>query len=571
MTQKRLFDFFGYFFKQIKLKAIQAFVLNIVLGLISGVSLMLLIPFLHLVGLTETGSSTAITRFFESLFGAIHIKLTLESVLVLYVLVIFVHASLTRFQTILNGKILNVFIHRLSVRVYRAVSYSQWQFLLQEKLSDLAQNLSSGIQKVGTGTQQSIQMMSGLFLVVFHLVIAFLLSPPLTGFVLLFLLIMVLFLRRYNQKSHDLGFKFKESQKGIYSAILELLQGMKTAFAFGMEEKFNEEFIDLSMQRTRHLIQFQKVHTYNQFLYQTLAAVAISLFFYVSIKVFTLPLARLFLLLYIFSRLLPKFSQLHQQYQHVLNMLPMFDELLALEKRCLAAGRSQHVREYTVSFCKAIQLENIYFRYHQNQKDVLKGVDLTIRYNQMTALTGPSGGGKTTVADIVLGLLTPSEGRVLIDGVVLDTDHLRNWGQKIGYVPQEPFLFHATIRENLIWVRPEATEEDLWHALELAAAKHFVENLQDGLDSHVGDKGQCLSGGERQRICLARALLVQPEILILDEATSHLDTENEQTIMQAIHQLQGKMTMLVIAHRQSTIANADVLYQIEKGRVVSGK
>ena len=138
-------------------------------------------------------------------------------------------------------------------------------------------------------------------------------------------------------------------------------------------------------------------------------------------------------------------------------------------------------------------------------------------------------------------------------------------------MPQEPFLFHATIRENLIWVRPEATEADLWKALDLAAAKNFVESLEDGLDTYVGDKGQRLSGGERQRICLARALLVQPEILIFDEATSHLDIENERIIMKAIHKLQGKVTMLVIAHRLSTIEDADVLYQIEDGRVISRK
>lgn len=567
MTQKKLVEFFRYFLGQIQVKAVQAFFLNIVLGLISGVSLMLLIPFLHLVGLTEGGTPTGITRIFESIFHFFRVELTLESVLVLYVLVVFAYALLNRMQIVLNGKILNVFIHRLSVRIYRAVSYSQWQFLLQEKLSDLAQNLSSGIQKVGMGTQQSIQMISGLFLTVFHMAIALILSPPLTGFVLFFLIMMVLFLRRYNKKSHDLGFLFKESQKGVYSAILELLQGMKTALAFGMEDKFNQEFVDLSMQRTRHIIQFQKVHTYNQFLYQTLAAVAISLFFYISIKVFALPLAKLFLLLYIFSRLLPKFSQLHQQYQQILNMLPMFDELLDLEKRCLAAGRSQSAEKVAIPFRESIRLENVKFKYHENQKDVLTGVNLIIRHHEMTALTGPSGGGKTTIADIVLGLLTPSEGRVLIDGSALNASQLRAWRQKIGYVPQEPFLFHATIRENLTWVHPQATEEELWNALEQAAAKDFVQAFPEKLDTYVGDKGQRLSGGERQRICLARALLVQPKILIFDEATSHLDTENEKAILQAIGRLQGKVTLLVIAHRLSTIENADVVYQIEKGRV----
>ncbi|MHC1727795.1 MAG: ABC transporter ATP-binding protein [Syntrophobacteraceae bacterium] len=183
-------------------------------------------------------------------------------------------------------------------------------------------------------------------------------------------------------------------------------------------------------------------------------------------------------------------------------------------------------------------------------------------------MVGQSGSGKTTVADLIMGLSEPSEGTIFIDEKPLAGDLVYNWRSSIGYVPQETFLFHDTIRRNLSLVRPEATEEELWEALRLAAADTFVSALPEGLDTVVGDRGIRLSGGERQRIALARALLRKPTVLILDEATSSLDMENEQRVLEAIEGLHGELTMVVIAHRLSTIRKADNIVVMEKGRIV---
>ena len=198
---------------------------------------------------------------------------------------------------------------------------------------------------------------------------------------------------------------------------------------------------------------------------------------------------------------------------------------------------------------------------------VLNGVDLAIPAGRTTAVVGPSGAGKSTVADMVVGLLMPTSGRITIDGVPLAGAHIPPWRRRLGYVNQDTFLFHESIRENLRIVRPDATDEQLWTALHNASAA-FVEALPDGLDTVVGDRGVRLSGGERQRIALARALLRNPTMLILDEATSALDPENERVIQHAIERMAGQLTILVIAHRLASVRSADVIHVMEAGHVV---
>jgi ATP-binding cassette subfamily C protein len=195
-------------------------------------------------------------------------------------------------------------------------------------------------------------------------------------------------------------------------------------------------------------------------------------------------------------------------------------------------------------------------------------VNLTIPARQVTAICGPSGAGKSTLADLLLGLLQPSAGRILIDGEPLAGSRLHAWRQSIGYVPQETFLFHDTVRANLLWARPEATESEVRAALRAAAAAEFVSQLPDGLDTVTGDRGVRLSGGERQRLALARAILRQPSLLVLDEATSSLDTQNEQFIQQALERLHGELTIVIIAHRLSTVRVADQIIVLKGGRMV---
>lgn len=216
-------------------------------------------------------------------------------------------------------------------------------------------------------------------------------------------------------------------------------------------------------------------------------------------------------------------------------------------------------------FHTSLELRNISFRYSEELGYVLKNVNLTIKKGQAIALIGTSGAGKSTLADILLGLLIPQEGGVYMDGDKI-TDIPERWAATIGYVPQSVFLADISIRENVAFgERVENIDDDrVREALERAELKEFIDTLPEGMETAVGDRGVRLSGGQRQRIAIARALYHRPEILVLDEATSALDNETETAIMSAIDSLQGQVTMIIVAHRLTTVRNCDVIYEVNQ-------
>jgi ATP-binding cassette subfamily C protein len=272
----------------------------------------------------------------------------------------------------------------------------------------------------------------------------------------------------------------------------------------------------------------------------------------------------------VFARLSPKVSSIQHYVQHISNSLPAYREASLMLSRFETAAEppcQSSVRPLQLK--SAIRFSRVSFSYNGSMESLaLRRINLVIPAHKTIAIVGPSGSGKTTLADLILGLLSPIEGTIFIDERLLSGEWVHIWRSSIGYVPQETFLFHDTVRGNLLWAKRDATEGELWTALELAAAKAFVSALPNGLDTVLGDRGIRLSGGERQRIALARALLRKPTLLLLDEATSSLDTENEQRIQDAIEGLHGELTMVVIAHRLSTIRRADSIMVLDRGQVV---
>jgi len=271
--------------------------------------------------------------------------------------------------------------------------------------------------------------------------------------------------------------------------------------------------------------------------------------------------------LLVLFRMLPAIGQLNSARSQLANVGPSVVVVSEFLRRDDKPFMHSGHRPYT-PLQSGIEFKSLSFTYPGHPKQVLNEIDLYLKKGTTLALVGASGAGKSTLADLLPRFYDPTSGSIQIDGHDLKTLEIKSFRRRLGIVSQDTFLFNATVRENLIYGRPQATDEEIEDAMHRANAYEFIEALPQGLNTLIGDRGVLLSGGQRQRLAIARALLQDPDILILDEATSALDTISERLVQKAIDELSRDRTTLVIAHRLSTVQNADQIAVLDQGRVV---
>lgn len=365
--------------------------------------------------------------------------------------------------------------------------------------------------------------------------------------------------------SYRFGQKNTETGNVLIGTISEILSAARLVLGFGRQEQSRNRSLFAFDQLIHATLRSQTLDAALIALYQPLGIVSAIVALGVALQQGS-PVAEMAALLWSLLRTLPILGQLMSANVSINSFLPSYEQLASL------CGKAEQVKEIEgkrlfTRLESGIVLKNLDFAY-PGRLQTLQGINLIIRKGKMTALVGESGSGKSTITDLVLGLQIPERGEVLLDGVSLGEWKQNSFRERIGYVPQDPLLFHSSIRDNLLWSFPQGTEVDLWEACRRANAEAFIKQLPQGIDTVVGDRGVQLSGGQRQRIALARALLRKPELLILDEATSSLDSESEQLIQESINNmLKQETTILIVAHRLSTISKANYVYVLREGHV----
>jgi len=569
MRSMALREYLKSFFHYAGLRSFAAVGLLIALGFAEGVGLLLLIPFLQLIGITDsapTGIALVVSRVWQDT----GLPLSLPAVLCVWAAIVSLCAVMQRWSTLLNSRVSHAFTRGLRNELCERMARVQWLRFTREKQSEINHVATANLSSVETGTYGLFVVISTSLVVGVHIVIAFSLSVPMTCVALGGSAVLLLILRPLNRQSYRLGEDWRRTMSDLYGLLMDHLSGMKLAKSFGAEERHIKSFTVLSCDLEGQANRFAGVLASTHMWHEIGSVGVLGLFFYVAVEWLKIPAATLLILVYLFARIVPQFSWMQRTWQTLLNTLPAYAAVLKLLESFGDAEEprpSGPVRPLELN--KGIEFRGISFRYDKSEtRSVLEKIDLFFPALNTTVILGPSGGGKSTLADLLIGLLEPDEGEILIDGKRLEGDLIHAWRRSVGYVPQESLLFHMTIRENLLWADPTATEEDLKEVLKLAAADEFIARLPHGLDTPVGDRGVRISGGERQRIALARALLRKPTVLLLDEATNQLDPENERRILDALEGLRGKMTVIFISHRLSAARCADRVVTIDRGQVL---
>lgn len=543
--------------------------LLVAVALLEASGLLLLMPLVELLGLGEVQAAAGLAKVWRKVFSGLGVTPGFELVLCSFVGLLVLQAVLRRLADHHNARIEASYTAHLRDRLYAALVNARWLAFTRLRAADLTRALTQEVDHAGFAAQQGVTLAGLVGLALVHLVVALLLSPPLTALALGCGVAVALALRPLNRRAHEAGKVGQQCRAEMSAAIAEHLAGFKVAKSHGRGGHHLELFRRATHAIAEHFVASRHVFSASRVFFELAGWVALMAFLYVAVAWARLGTAQLVLMVFVFTRLLPRIGAIQSTWQHIVHYQPAFDAVEKLRAELEAAREELAEGTPALELRREVRLENVSFHYDPaGERAAVRNVSLALPARRMTALVGASGAGKSTLADLVLGLLTPTAGRVLVDGEPLDAARLAAWRNSIGYVPQEPFLFHDTIRANLLWARPGATEDELQTVLRAAAAAEFVARLPQGLDTVVGDRGVRLSGGERQRLTLARALLRRPALLLLDEATSSLDNENERFVQAAIEKLQGELTIVVIAHRLSTVRHADQVVVLADGQVV---
>ena len=552
---------FRYFFSAYPWRSTMMLAALTAAALAEGVGIATLLPLIGIV-IDADAVDGVLTRQVEQLFGLLGMKLSLGAVLVVIVSALTLKSLLMLLAMAQVGYAAAHAAMDLRLAFVRALLRAQWMHVVAWKAGELASAVSVEPGRAAHAYVAACRFLSGGIQLVVYLTLAVAISWEIVLAALVVGSLGVAVLNRLVTISRRAGEHQTHLQKSFMIRLLQTLDGMKPLKAMAMEESVKPP-IEADV---RNLNKALRVIVVSR---ETLAeshefirALAVAGGLYLFVAVWSQPVDGLLVLALLFARTLQRTSQLQAQYQAVAENKSAF----AFVRSTIAAAeqaREPGLGGTAPRLTSAISLRDVRFSYGQGY--VLDDVSMAMPAGSFVAVVGPSGSGKTTVADLVIGLLRPQRGEVWIDDLPMREVDAKAWRDMIGYVPQETSLFHDTIMANIVLGNPDIPRTDVESALRRAEAWDFVAALPDGMDTVVGERGARLSGGQRQRIAIARALIRNPALLILDEATTALDPETEAEIVATIRQLAGKLTVLSISHQPAMQRAADIVYRLDKG------
>lgn len=464
---------------------------------------------------------------------------------------------------------------RLSTKLLKSYMKEPYSFHLNKNISVLQRSIQVDTERFSNGILHFLEMLAEVFVCITIFIYLFFVSKSITimigGLLLLCVSIFYVISKKYSLKW---GREAQQHNAMLLQWMNQSIGGVKELKVLNREECFIENY-DKEMKKFVRVMRFSRIiGVVPKYIIEMvsmsgmLLAVIIKLLFgkHASMSTFVPELAVFAVAAF---RLLPSVGRINEHMSAFLNAIPSLDLIYNDIKEVENIPENDAVRDDSWKFNSVVKVENLSFHYEDSDVDVISNVSFDIKKGQTVAFIGSSGAGKSTMVDILLGLHKPYRGHVYADE--LDVfKNLPTWQKEIGYIPQSIYLSDDTIRNNIAFgiFEKDIDETALNNALEKAQLKEFTDSLPDGLDTIVGDRGVRLSGGQRQRIGIARALYHNPEILVLDEATSALDGDTETAVMEAIDNLKGQKTIIIIAHRLTTIRNADVIYEIGDGNVI---
>lgn len=564
------------FTKKEKIHLAGVFILILIGSLMELLGVSVFLPFIQVMMEPERVQNDISLRYFYNLF---HFETTDQFLIALGALICVVYILKNTWLTVMQNCMLKFSYTtrmHLATKLLSTYMAEPYTFHLNRNISELQRSLQYDIGQFMQLINASLQVLAEVAVVICLGIYLFYTSPTISlvimGLVVVCVGLFTLISKKYSRR---IGKQNEAYNAQLYQWINQSLGGIKEVKVLNREKFFVDSYKDVYKRLIKGARTNEMLATIPKYILETVCIVGMIIAVIGKLLWGRRDLTAFVVQMSAFAvaafRLLPSVGKINAYVNTIMYSIPslelIYEDLKAIED--FVPQEKMETSTDVWHLKNGIELKNITYTYDATDKKILDRVNLVISKGETVALIGSSGAGKTTLADVFLGLLQPQEGTILVDGKDI-YKHMDAWHHMLGYIPQSIYLSDDTIRNNVAFgVRDDEVDEAaVVDALKKAQLYDFVQTLEQGLDTFVGDRGVRLSGGQRQRIGIARALYYDPEILVLDEATSALDTDTESAVMEAIDSLKGVKTMVIIAHRLTTIQNADTVYEVGNGQAV---
>jgi ATP-binding cassette subfamily C protein len=538
-------------------------------GISEGAGLTALLPLLQIAidngHAADASSVSGSNETMLNILAFIGVQPTVESLLIIIMAGVLLKSAL---MLLANRKVGYTVAHvatDLRLALLRSLLGARWEYFLNQKVGSLANAAASEVMRASSAYLFGATAAAFFIQAIVYSLVALTINWQATLVALGASSLVLMMLNWLVRTTKRAGRKQTQLLQSLLARLTDSLHSVKPLKAMG-----RENLADALLQSDTHKLNkalrkqvFSKAALKG--VQEPVLTLLVVIGLYLSLVSWKIELTTVMVLTFLLVRVLVQLSKVQRQYQE---MQACESAYWSLNEKICSAEAEKEVSTGTrdVQLEAQISLEHVHFSY--GEIPILFDMSLQVVAGTFTSIVGPSGAGKTTLVDLVTGLLRPQQGEILLDGVSLDDIDLVKWRRQIGYVPQDIMLLHDSIRTNITLGDDSLTDQDVEDALRAAGVWDFVKALPEGIYNTVGERGTKVSGGQRQRIAIARALAHRPRLLILDEATSALDPESEMAICRTMRELRGQLTILSISHRPALVEAADQVYQLENGRVV---
>ena len=493
------------------------------------------------------------------------------SLIVLAIVMQFLRSGLNYLGLVSAGYLRARVRAQMTEQVFRRIMSLSFPCASGYKVGDLTQYVQDAQGAVNIELEQWNKLFVNTFVIIAYVVVLVAISPFLSVVAVILGVGLILVQRYLIPRIKAISQEVTQATVNVIKQIVESIQGLRLIHSFGKQRQTMEQVHQLTGELVPLLETQERLTKVTQPLNQTLTITTVGLLLILGFIVLTNEEALLIPALFTFIAALNRLSVQLGTFAQIMNTLASNSGRMNRLNKILMTEDKEWSRvggKVLAGLKEKIHFEEVTLRYFSDQAPALKNISFVMPKGSVTALVGSSGAGKSSVADLLTGLYDPSEGKIMIDQIDLREYRLETWRKQIGVVSQDTFIFNQPILENIRYGKPEATEREVIEAAKDAQAHEFILALPEEYHTVVGERGYRLSGGQRQRLALARAILKQPEVLILDEATSALDSQSERLVQEALAMFQQDRTVLVVAHRLSTITGADQILVLEQGEII---